>query len=186
MGPWIFSKHQRLLVERPSAKIHFEKWPQKKKVGKLGRPQFSRKWLFLLWLFIDSLVGCKHAVSTTTYNRITRFSAKNKYVAPYGDSRGFDTTELSGKIFCVEKTPRLQFSVSPNSGIFKIHDFWHSWKVPSSPNDPWTSRWVLGFFSKHTRGFWLNCLRRKYLVRNDTKKKIVSGKLKHIPTSSFV
>ena len=28
MGPWIFSKQQRLLVERPSAKIHFEKWPQ--------------------------------------------------------------------------------------------------------------------------------------------------------------
>ncbi len=30
MGPWIFSKHQRLLVERPSAKIHFEKWPPTK------------------------------------------------------------------------------------------------------------------------------------------------------------
>ena len=29
MGPWIFSKHQGLLVERPSAKNHFEKWPQK-------------------------------------------------------------------------------------------------------------------------------------------------------------
>ena len=27
IGPWIFSEHQGLLVERPSAKIHFEKWP---------------------------------------------------------------------------------------------------------------------------------------------------------------
>jgi len=27
-------------------------------------------------------------------------------------------------------------------GFIKIHDFLHSWKVPSSPNDPWFSRWV--------------------------------------------
>ena len=64
-------------------------------------------------------------------------------------------------------THRLQFHVSPNSGVFKIHGFWHSWKVPSSPNDPWTSRWVLGFFL-NTRGFWLNGLRRKSILRNDT------------------
>ena len=29
MGPWIISKHQGLLVERPSAKIHFENDPKK-------------------------------------------------------------------------------------------------------------------------------------------------------------
>ena len=46
-------------------------------------------------------------------------------------------------------TPGLQFAVSPKSGIFRFHDFWHSWKVPSSPNDSWTTRWVLGFCSKH-------------------------------------
>ena len=52
----------------------------------------------------------------------------------------------------------------------KNHEFWHSWKVPSSPNDPWTSRWVLGFFL-NTRGLWLNGLRRKSILGNDPPKK---------------
>ena len=36
-------------------------------------------------------------------------------------------------------------------GEVDFHDFRHSWKVPSSPNDPWASRWVLGFVSRHQR-----------------------------------
>ena len=32
MDPWTFSKHHGLLVERPSAKIHFEKWPPNKNI----------------------------------------------------------------------------------------------------------------------------------------------------------
>ena len=39
-GPWISSKHQGLLVERPSAKIHFENDPTKIFPGKLGRHLF--------------------------------------------------------------------------------------------------------------------------------------------------
>ena len=36
-------------------------------------------------------------------------------------------------------------------GEVDFHDFRHSWKVPSSPNDSWASRWVLGFVSRHQR-----------------------------------
>ena len=35
----------------------------------------------------------------------TEFSAKNTYVAPYGDSGGSGVTEMSGNIFCVEIDP---------------------------------------------------------------------------------
>ena len=40
----------------------------------------------------------------------TCFSAKKQYVASYGDSGLFDTTEWSGNIFCVE--------IDPGSPIF--------------------------------------------------------------------
>ena len=65
---------------------------------------------------------------------------------------------------------------------FMIFD---TWKVPSSPNGPWTSRWVLGFFL-NTRGFWLNGLRRKSILENDTKNHIFSGKLENLQKSVFV
>ncbi len=72
-------------------------------------------------------------------------------------------------------------------GFIKIHDFRHSWKVPSSPNDPWTSRWVLGFFL-NTRGFWLNGLRRKSILKNDPKTKIFReiGKPSNFRMDTFV
>jgi len=68
-------------------------------------------------------------------------------------------------------------------GYFKINDFRHSWKVPSSTNDPWTSRWVLGFFV-NTRSFWLNGLRRKSILENDTPKHIC-GKLENQKKTAF-
>ena len=49
----------------------------------------------------------------------SRKAAKTKYFAPYGDSGRFDVTGWSGNILRIE----IQFFVSPNSGIFKIHDF---------------------------------------------------------------
>ena len=54
-GPWTFSKHHGLLVERPSAKIHLEKYPPQKKNeknGKLGMPFCLRKWILFECLFI--------------------------------------------------------------------------------------------------------------------------------------
>jgi hypothetical protein len=38
----------------------------------------------------------------------------------------------------------------------------------------------------NTRGFWLNGLRRKSILKNDTKNKICSWKLDNLPKSSFV
>ena len=51
-------------------------------------------------------------------------------------------------------THRLQFHVSPNSGVFKIHGFWHSWKGPSSPNDPLASDGPLDFFQTPLASGW--------------------------------
>ena len=38
-------------------------------------------------------------------------------------------------------TPALQFSVLPNSGIFKIHDFRHSWIFHGSHGGPMGTPW---------------------------------------------
>jgi len=54
MGPWTFSKHHGLLVELPSAKIHFGKWHHHNKSGKLvnlTKSSFFCKWLPFLCIF---------------------------------------------------------------------------------------------------------------------------------------
>ena len=64
--------------------------------------------------------------------------------------------------------------VSLNSKIFNFRDSRHSWKVPSSPNGPWTSKLVLGFSSK-ARGCRSDGLRRKHILKNDSPQKDVSS-----------
>ena len=46
----------------------------------------------------------------------------------------------------------------------KILIFRHSWKVTSSPNGPWTSKWVLGFSAK-ARGSRSGGLRRQSFLK---------------------
>ena len=88
---------------------------------------------------------------------------------------------------CAEKQcatlwdPRAPDLVSQNSQILNFHDFRHSWKVTSSPDGPWTSKWVLGFSPK-ARGCRSGGLRRKYILKNDPQQKDV---LENWETLSF-
>jgi hypothetical protein len=62
MGPWIFSKHQGLLVERPSAKIHFEKCPPNKNISReIGKTSIFEKTdnLFLPFYFFFGPHGAR-------------------------------------------------------------------------------------------------------------------------------
>ena len=68
-------------------------------------------------------------------------------------------------------------------GFIKIHDFLHSWKVPSSPNDPSSSRWAqMGPSSSK----WALDLQMKPIdfPKNDTRKKYFPGTWNTIPKSS--
>jgi len=76
---------------------------------------------------------------------------------------------MSENTFCVEIDPGLQISVSWNCHILKMYDFLHSCKVPSSPNGPWTSKWVLGSSLKLGASGWRG-LRRKSILKNDLNK----------------
>ena len=74
--------------------------------------------------------------------------------------------------------------VLQDMGEVDFHVFCKYWKLISSPNDPWTSRWVLGFFL-NTRGFWMNGLRRKSILKNDHPKQIFYLNLGSLPEPSF-
>jgi len=66
--------------------------------------------------------------------------------------RGFWRGRMERKYILRRNRPRVSNFLSHRTvGFFKNHAFWLSWKVPSSPNDPWTSRWVIQIFYKHQR-----------------------------------
>ena len=59
MGPWIFSKHQGLLVDRPSAKIHFGKLPPPKKniVWETWKTSFFEEMATFVYAFLLFFLG---------------------------------------------------------------------------------------------------------------------------------
>ena len=98
------------------------------------------------------------------------------------------TLPCTGKItvvFCHHTHDRCTLTIRVNVPIqtleftcFTDHDFRHSWKVPPSPNGPWTSKLVLGFSSK-ARGCRSGSLRQKYIMKMTPphkKKKEQAGK----------
>ena len=74
-------------------------------------------------------IGVHHRATT---GKTSCFSAKNKSFAPYGDSGRFDVTGWSENILRIKIDPML-----PSFCLTLESMFWHSWKLPSSPNDPW-------------------------------------------------
>ena len=73
--------------------------------------------------------------------------------------------KMEEELFGEPSTPQFAGSKKRSFGAKKLG--MNSWKVFSPPNDPWASGWVLGLFV-NTRGFWLNGLRRKSILENDT------------------
>ena len=76
--------------------------------------------------------------------------------------------KMEEELFVEPSTPQFAGSKKRSFGAKKLG--MNSWKVFSPPNDPWASGWVLGLFV-NTRGFWLNGLRRKFILKNDAKNK---------------
>ena len=122
IGPRIFWE-----AMTPNKTHYFPRNDQKKK-RELGQlPQiviFFQNGFLFLFFFSPSWPGSHWTAlgPNGPQNRKTEkngFSAKQKYVAPYGDSGRFGVTEWSGNIFCVEIDRGLQFSVSPNSGFLE-------------------------------------------------------------------
>ena len=72
-----------------------------------------------LWIMVASAFNSRFLTWPKSWK--TGFSAKQKYVAPYGDSGRFGLTEWSGKIFCVE--------VDPASPSFCLTEWWVSFKI---------------------------------------------------------
>ena len=99
-------------------------------------------------------------------------SKKRRAIAPppptSTSSSSGSSDKMEEELFGEPSTPQFAGSKKRSFGAKKLG--MNSWKVFSPPNDPWASGWVLGLFV-NTRGFWLNGLRRKFILKNDAKNK---------------